>query len=259
MSSTVTTPTVQRGAAQTCPECLSSSLVLSGIAYGIVATLFFDCLRLLIQKKASLSSRRRLLFITYMSMMFLASTTAVVLGSISVMWPPGVGKIFSQHVFGPYVFALWGADGMMFILGALAMWSVVLYPPVTNGEYGFLHAYFPGRSPRVNHAYQHHPRKPGRISPPLAPKAYTTGAWRDLRDTESGPTTVIVELLITHVSVLSPLFVFHRVAQGTDAVTSIQTQDIRFQIEKPTDSANETNHRISTLRFTTSGGTESTA
>ncbi|KAJ3506369.1 hypothetical protein NLJ89_g6907 [Agrocybe chaxingu] len=114
MSSTVTTPALQRGAAQTCPECLSSGLVLSGIAYGIVTTLFFDCLRLLIQKKASLSSRRRRLFIAYISMMFLASTAAVVLGSISVIrWPPGVVKIFSQHVFGPYVFALWGADGMM--------------------------------------------------------------------------------------------------------------------------------------------------
>ncbi|CAA7270077.1 unnamed protein product [Cyclocybe aegerita] len=313
MSSTVTTPTVQRGAAQTCPECLSSGLVLSGIVYGIVATLFFDCLRLLIQKKTSLSCRRRLLFITYISMMFLASTAAVVLGSISVIrWPPGVGKIFSQHVFGPYVFALWGADGMMiwrclvlyadtrriffrmlqFVLGALALASLacgVLYfiLPLrmanTDSRVPIFLVALPELTTLTNTILASlvafrllwHQRRTRRVLGETYGTPYTrivnicmescllivlfNIALTVLFLKESGPATVIVELLITHVSVLSPLFVFHRVAQGTDAVTSIQTQDIRFQIEKPTDSANETNHRISTLRFTTSGGTESTA
>ncbi|KAF8965543.1 hypothetical protein BDZ97DRAFT_766639 [Flammula alnicola] len=94
--------------------------LVSAIAYGLVVSLFFHSLALLVtSKKYTYSNRIRMFLITYIVVMFLLSTAALVQGMVYITIAVFSGVDISSHhltkMNEPLTlpFTIWGADGFM--------------------------------------------------------------------------------------------------------------------------------------------------
>jgi hypothetical protein len=120
--------------------------IFSAIAYGIVIVLYGNCFHLLQKKQGIYSNRLRIIFLIYVTVMFLLSTSALILSIYRLMsnivlrsphWR------ISPFEF-PFVTGIWGADGFMVSILILCweqrfgiqlqVWRcVVLYQDVSKG------------------------------------------------------------------------------------------------------------------------------
>ncbi|CAA7262538.1 unnamed protein product [Cyclocybe aegerita] len=281
--------------------------ILSGFAYGAVVILFLDCLQVLLNK-TTLSRRKQLTFVAYITFMFITSTIALILPFVSLINSIGSNffldfrVILGREVSSPYIMAFWGADGMMiwrcislyedapryifrpvfWALAGLALFSLGWGGFCLVVRVSFTQSFLPAFTVLTNILlagliasrlfwYQ---RRVQRALGKAHGSLYTrvigiciescllivlfNSVFLVLYLTSSVYfSTLVMALLLTHASVLSPLLLICRIAQGKDAVTPIKTEDIHLAIEK-VDMAradSENPRRLSPLRFQGSSST----
>jgi hypothetical protein len=87
--------------------------IFSAIAYGIVIVLSRNCFHLLQKKKGLYSNRMQIILLIYVTVMFLLSTSAVILSIYSLMLDITLRVSLPRVLQFELPLVIWGADGFM--------------------------------------------------------------------------------------------------------------------------------------------------